>query len=212
MLTDPWSKKVPSSPLSLDPNNPKLRSALLESHTEPGCPPRRTSLPSISSLTSQESHDAEHHHNLWRRASTNTTLASDHLLPVHNSQAPALFPAVRELTLPPVRVPCLAGSRVLPTRPGPSDRQPLINAPSSPPPSPVTPGIQRRGSADSESTLGSLPRCSLATGAGEAGNRNNGEEASSSRSGSGRQMYKCPFEGCEQLYTWKENLTRHHTT
>ncbi|KAL2104556.1 hypothetical protein VUR80DRAFT_10283 [Thermomyces stellatus] len=127
VLSDPWSGKPSASTLSQDPNCAKLRSALLESQAEQGGQPRRTSLPSISSLTSPESHDADQHHNPWRRAR-------------------------------------------------------------------------------------SLPPSSLARSARKKRNRENGEKWPSSGAESDRQMYKCPFEGCGQLYTWKENLTRHHTT
>ena len=235
MLTDPWSNKASASLFSLDPNSSKLRPALLGSQAEQNGPPRLTSLPSISSLTLQESHDSEHYQHLYYH--TSNTFARNHLLTRHSSQGSTVSPVKHNLTLPPVHVPGSTGSHILPTGPRSPDRQSLnvtlpqtfegtldrvlwssrmspSDAPSPPPPSPATTSTQTHSSGDLNSSLVNLPSTSLQKKIqkNKDPNPDNIEQLSSSRTESDRKRYMCPFEGCGRQYTLKENLIRHRTT
>ena len=233
VLTDPWSNKAPASPFGLETSSTKLRSALLGPLEEDNGPPRRTSLPSISSLTSRVNQDDVLDQNMWRRASTSNTLAGSHLLTLHKPQGTTMSSSLRNNTLPGPSF-----LHMLPTRTGPLDRQPLTitppqtfegaleghrrqsrisaeDAPSPPPPSPATPAIPGRGTASSDFNMASLPSPSLdkILNKGKSRKVEEPEEwPGDGRGESERKRYMCPYQGCGRQYTWKENLTRHHTT
>lgn len=213
-----------------------LRSALVGLQEEQGGLPRRTSLPSISALTSQENPDPERDQQPWRRASTSNTVAEKPLLSLHDSQGGIMSSDMRDFKLPVVHAPGPTASHILPTRPGPLDRKlsdmnapekpegplyslqpsriPPDDAPSAPPPSPATQGIEMRGSGDLDAGLASLTPTNIQTKIEmkKFPGRDAIAQWPSPRVESDRKRYKCPFEGCGRQYTWKENLTRHHTT
>ena len=104
-----------TSLFSLDPNSSKLRPALLGSQAEQNGQPRRTSLPSISSLTLQERNDSEHYQHLYYH--TSNTFARNYLLTRHSSQGSTVSPVKHNLKLLSVHVSASTWSHILPTGP-----------------------------------------------------------------------------------------------
>ena len=232
--TDPWTSKRPAGAATVDPDNTNLRMALLGHQRVQNAPPRRTSLPSISSFTSRKGLDMDGEHPLRRASESNT--------PTEGRSPTLLSPLdicasqdVRGLSIKSVGMPGSTRSHVLPERPAPFNRQPTTppapgmsksslsniihpsptppnNAPSTPPPSPVSPRTQTRYSAESSSEKPPSVYVQVDPQKRKCAGMNAVEEGIESGGESERKRYKCPFDGCGRLYTWKENLTRHITT
>lgn len=234
--TDPWANRRPAGAATVDPDNANLRLALLGHQGVQNTPPRRTSLPSISSFTSQKGPDTDGEHPL-RRASESSTPTGGRSPTLLNLLDTAASQDVHGPRMRSVRMPGPARSHVLPERPATFNQQPstppalgmsksplsnLIhpsptppkNAPSTPPPSPVSPRTQARYGANAESGSEKPASAYIQADAHKrkCAEMNAAEDGVESGGESERKRYKCPFEGCGRLYTWKENLTRHITT
>lgn len=232
--TDPWASRKPASTATLDPDNTNLRMALLGHQRVQNTPPRRTSLPSISSFTSRKGLDMDGEHPL-RRASESNTPTGERSPTLLNTLDIPVPQDVRGLGKRSIRMPGAARSHVLPERPATFNQQPTTppasgmpksslsnlihpsptppnNAPSTPPPSPVSPRTQTRCNAESGSEKAPSVYTQMESQKRKCADMNAAEDGGESGGESERKRYKCPFDGCGRLYTWKENLTRHITT
>lgn len=234
--TDPWASKRPAGVATVDPENANLRMALLGHQRVQNTPPRRTSLPSISSFTSRRGVDMDGEHPL-RRASESNTPTGGRSPTLLSPLDVAASQDVRGMSMRPVGMPGAARSHILPERPATFNQQPTTppatgmpksslsnlihpsptppnNAPSTPPPSPISPMTQSQYSAGAESGSTKAPSAygQMDKQKRKCADMNAVEEGVESGGEPDQKRYKCPFDGCGGLYTWKENLTRHITT